>query len=237
MCILWFVQVCRAPGDILERRQLCPRAGDLKTNLRYHQTLNKDKAPLSAYKKIIKWTITSELLDLNWLLATAQNFCLCTKLLLFRHCCQKVLADSVQIVSFFHEWNQLQGSEKSVQLQLAPTLRHQACGNVNFHHHHASPFLPKPFPSFYTSASFSFDTLALVEMSQTGVGKEIWSFVRKGVVKVIFFPFSERIILFCFFKFTRPIVCAPRASLSAEISYWLGLILSWLGLESQRTNI
>ena len=125
----------------------------------------------------------------------------------------------MQIVSFFHEWNQLQGSEKSVQLQLAPTLRHQACGNVNFHHHHASPFLPKPFPSFYTSASFSFDTLALVEMSQTGVGKEIWSFVRKGVVKVIFFPFSERIILFCFFKFTRPIVCAPRASLSAEISY------------------
>ena len=132
MCILWFVQVCRAPGDILERRQLCPRAGDLKTNLRYHQTLNKDKAPLSAYKKIIKWTITSELLDLNWLLATAQNFCLCTKLLLFRHCCQKVLADSVQIVSFFHEWNRLQGSEKSVQLQLAPTLRHQACGNANF---------------------------------------------------------------------------------------------------------
>ena len=49
-----FVQVCRAPGDILERRQLCPRAGDLKTNVRYHQAVNKDKAPLSANKKIIK---------------------------------------------------------------------------------------------------------------------------------------------------------------------------------------
>ena len=60
------------------------------------------------------------------------QFCLWTKLLFFRHCCQKVLADSVQIVSFFHEWNRLQGSEKSVQLQLAPTLRHQACGNANF---------------------------------------------------------------------------------------------------------
>ena len=60
------------------------------------------------------------------------QFCLWTKLLFFRHCCQKVLADSVQIVSFFHEWNRLQGSEKSVQLQLAPTLRHQAYGNANF---------------------------------------------------------------------------------------------------------
>ena len=167
------------------------------------------------------------------------EFYLRTKLLLFRHCCQKVLADSVQIVPFFHEWNWLQGSEKSVQLQLAPTLRHQACGNVNFHHHHALPFLPKPFPSCYTSAHFSSDTLALVEISQTSVGKEIWSCMRKGVVKVIFFPFSERIVWGISWKFTRPNVCASRVSLSGEISYmyWLGLILRWLGLESQRTNI
>ena len=85
----------------------------------------------------------------------------------------------MQIVPFFHEWNRLQGSEKSVQLQLAPTLRHQACGNVNFHRHHAAPFLPKPFPSCYTSAHFSSDTLALVEISQTSVGKEIWSCMRE----------------------------------------------------------
>ena len=131
------------------------------------------------------------------------QFCLWTKLLFFRHCCQKVLADSVQIVSFFHEWNRLQGSEKSVQLQLAPTLRHQACGNVNFHHHHASPFLPKPFPSYYPSAYFSFDTLALVKIIQSGVGKEVWLCMRNRVGESYFLPIQWENCLGDFLKVYR----------------------------------